>query len=64
MAVQRKYTLALGGHMVDVTEASGDNTNDDTVTVNIDLTNMQKSDAVRLLQTITEYIIKNNWPPA
>ncbi|WP_226019520.1 hypothetical protein [Novosphingobium sp. FKTRR1] len=65
MAAQYKFTLQRGKtDLKDVTIAAGSaEAQSDTVSVNIDVTSMNRMDALMLLEAIENYILRAPWPP-
>lgn len=60
-----KYTLQRGKtDLKDVTIAAGTaEAQSDTVSINIDVTGMGRMDALMLIESLKNYILKAAWPP-
>lgn len=65
MAFQAKFTAAYGrGDLEDVALAAGANeAQSDTISVNMDITNMGRAEALQKLQQIVAKIHAEAWPP-
>lgn len=65
MAFQAKFTGKRGAaDLKGVTVAAGDaEAQSDTISVNLDVTNMGKAEAIHLLEKITAKIHAEPWPP-
>jgi len=66
MAFTAKFTGKLGKtDSADIAPAAGSaEAQSDTISVNIDATNMSKGDALLLLSKISDAIHASPWPPA
>lgn len=62
---QYKYTAAYGAtDRGEVTVAAGDaEAQSDTISVNIDVTNMGRAEAIHVLDKIKAKIVAEPWPP-
>jgi len=65
MAAQYRYTLARGQNgLANVAVAAGTaEAQSDTVSINIDVTNMTRGDALVLVEAVKQKILASPWPP-
>jgi hypothetical protein len=65
MANQYRYTAQRGKTgMADITVAAGSaEAQSDTVSINIDVTNMTRGDALQLIESIKQKILGSLFPP-
>ena len=60
----KSYTITRGGRAKDVVEGAGSAVGTDTLTLNIDITNMTHGEAVDLMEHLQQRILQRPWPPA
>lgn len=63
---QYKYTASYGAtDRGDVTIAAGDaEAQSDTVSINIDVTNMSRAEVIHVIEKLEASILAESWPPS